>query len=53
MSTFHKERLDVRSRVYLFLLAPAHLYCWLVSRLLGIGWTGPYADHEDDAGASH
>ena len=51
MSSPHQEPLDVRSRVYLFLLMPAHFYCWLISSLLGIGWTGPYDDHQDDAGA--
>lgn len=46
MSTSRRERLDLRSRIYLFLLTPAHLYCWLISSLLGIGWTGPYDDHK-------
>ena len=46
------HKLDFRSRLYLFLLTPAHLYCWLLSRLFGIGWTGPYDDHPNDAGAT-
>lgn len=45
------EKLDFRSRLYLFLLTPAHLYCWFLSWLFGIGWSGPYDDHPTDAGA--
>ena len=47
MATRKTEKLDLRSRIYLFLLTPAHLYCWLISKLMGIGWSGPY----DDVGA--
>ena len=51
MSPHHQARLDLKSRVYLFLLTPANLYFWLISSFPGIGWTGPYDDHNDDAGA--
>ena len=40
-----EEKLCFRDRLYLFLLMPAHLYCWFISLLFGIGWTGPYDDH--------
>ena len=42
----NEEKLDLRSRLWLFFLAPGLAYCWLVSRLFGIGWTGPDADFE-------
>ena len=51
-SVYRGERLDLKSRVYLFLLTPANLYCWFISSLFGVGWTGPYDDHNDDAGAT-
>ena len=47
MSIRQRERLNLKSRIYLFLLTPANLYFWLISSLFGIGWTGPEGDFKD------
>ncbi len=47
MSTHQHKRLNLKSRIYLFLLTPANLYFWFISRLFGIGWTGIDGDIKD------